>query len=232
MGLAALGILLPFYLWLGGSLFWGVDLQNSISAYYWADGGELRDEFVGVLVAVAALLIFYRGYSKWEDRVLDVAGFCLACVALIPMAWPKGSPGGPWTWIHGTSAIVFFLLVGYVAGCRSWDTLTEMEPGRQRAFFQWLYRVIGVLMVVLPLLVLLINLRNWSGALFPHAIFWMEACGVWVFGLFWIAKTWELHMTEFEWRVLADKDLEPSKLEGCRFCPPFFGGFKGKGSSG
>jgi hypothetical protein len=230
VGLAALGILLPFYLWLGGSLIWGVPLQKSISHYYHACNGELRDEFVGVLLAVAALLVFYRGYSKWEDRVLDVAGVFLLGVALIPMSL-EGIPDGPLTRFHGPSAIAFFFLIAYVTGCRGWDTLTEMEPGGQRTFFQWLYRVIGVLMVALPLLVLLINEEIWSGLPFENTVFWMESCGVWVFGLFWLAKTRELHITRFERDVL-EKGLELSKLEGCRFCPPFCGGLKDNGSDG
>lgn len=55
-GMAAIGIALPVLVW-GIGAFHGVDLQRSMSAYYWAtNGGDApaRNVFVGCLFAVAA----------------------------------------------------------------------------------------------------------------------------------------------------------------------------------
>ena len=56
-------------------------LETSISAYY---GGPVRDVFVGVLVAVAVLLVAYQGRTTMEDYNLNGAGFYAIFVALVP----------------------------------------------------------------------------------------------------------------------------------------------------
>ncbi|NHB84244.1 hypothetical protein G7085_05365 [Tessaracoccus sp. HDW20] len=56
-------------------------LEGSISAYY---GGPVRDIFVGVLVAEAALLVAYQGSTALEDYNFNGAGFYAVLVALIP----------------------------------------------------------------------------------------------------------------------------------------------------
>lgn len=56
-------------------------LETSISAYY---GGPVRDVFVGVLIAVAVLLLAYQGATTMEDYNLNGAGFYAIFVALVP----------------------------------------------------------------------------------------------------------------------------------------------------
>ncbi|WP_134772801.1 hypothetical protein [Ornithinimicrobium flavum] len=56
-------------------------LETSISAYY---GGPVRDVFVGVLIAVAVLLVAYQGSTTMEDYNLNGAGFYAIFVALVP----------------------------------------------------------------------------------------------------------------------------------------------------
>lgn len=57
------------------------ELEGSISAYY---GGPVRDVFVGVLIAVAVLLVVYQGATALEDYNFNGAGFYAAFVALVP----------------------------------------------------------------------------------------------------------------------------------------------------
>jgi hypothetical protein len=57
------------------------DWPTSISAYY---GGPVRDVFVGVLIAVGACLVAYRGATPLEDFALNAAGFYALFVALVP----------------------------------------------------------------------------------------------------------------------------------------------------
>jgi hypothetical protein len=57
------------------------DSPTSISAYY---GEPVRDVFVGVLFAIAACLVAYRGRPPLEDFALNGAGFYAVFVALVP----------------------------------------------------------------------------------------------------------------------------------------------------
>lgn len=63
------------------AFFWLGTIETSISAYYL---GPIRDVFVGVMLAIAACLVAYRGSSPLEDFSLDVAGFFAIFVALVP----------------------------------------------------------------------------------------------------------------------------------------------------
>jgi hypothetical protein len=51
-GVALIAIAFPLWLWIGGKLYAGLPLQNSMSAYYHAalDGKSMRDWFVGIPV--------------------------------------------------------------------------------------------------------------------------------------------------------------------------------------
>ncbi|HEX6324202.1 MAG TPA: hypothetical protein VFZ36_10795, partial [Vicinamibacterales bacterium] len=82
IGLAALAIAMPLLL----VLFAGPRLE-SMSAYYNAEPAGWfvsRDWFVGILWAVAALLIIYKGYDSREDHALNLAGVFAIVVALVP----------------------------------------------------------------------------------------------------------------------------------------------------
>ncbi|WP_182113872.1 MULTISPECIES: hypothetical protein [unclassified Actinotalea] len=57
--------------------------QTSLSAYYWTGA---HDVVVGVLCAVGACLLVYRGSSPLEDTLLDLSGFLAFVVALVPAA--------------------------------------------------------------------------------------------------------------------------------------------------
>ena len=53
-----------------------------MSAYYHAGQGVMRNEFVGILFAVGALLFAYQGYSRFEDCALNLAGVLALGIAL------------------------------------------------------------------------------------------------------------------------------------------------------
>jgi hypothetical protein len=79
-----------------GELVFGICAQGSISAYYHAVGPSLsawyvailRTWFVGTLFSVSIILGLYRGYSRTEDRLLDVAAILGVGIAVFPMSWP------------------------------------------------------------------------------------------------------------------------------------------------
>ena len=75
----------PLLLWIGGYVLAKLPLAGSMSAYYHASDflhpeqgppgdGVMRNEFVGILFAVGALLVVYQGYSWLEDYALNAAG--------------------------------------------------------------------------------------------------------------------------------------------------------------
>jgi hypothetical protein len=81
-GLAVLGIALPGLLWAVGLVGYGIDLQPSMSHYYFAPYPDNPDEttfpvrawFVGLLFAIGTGLLLYRGFTNWENASLNLAG--------------------------------------------------------------------------------------------------------------------------------------------------------------
>ena len=189
-GMAVLALAFPVLLWLGGG---PGDLQGSLSAYYHADGGRMRDVFVGGLWALGAFLFLYRGYSTAEDRALDGAGLAAVVVALAPTDWPPDGPDTTIGLLHNIAAIAFFLLIAYVPLFRAGDTLRLLRDPVRAARLRATYRLLGALMVALPLAVLALHRLIDPRAPF---LFFMEAAGVYVFAAFWLVKSREIAVLE------------------------------------
>jgi hypothetical protein len=121
-GLAVLAIALPLVLSILGYVQYGLELQESISAYYHASTsaapgfdpfsgagqGQMRNWFVGILWAIGVFLILYRGYGRRENQALNIAGILLILVAMFPMEWACGNTCSKIT-LHGVFAVAFFL---------------------------------------------------------------------------------------------------------------------------
>lgn len=202
VGVAVLGFALPFVLSIGGYVGMGIPLQESMSAYYHANAGAMRDGFVGVLCAVGALLYLYKGYTRLENYALNMAGVFLALVALVPMQWGCGSSCSTFSW-HGTFAVLFFLLIAYVCVFRASDTL-GLLPETARARFGRAYKWLGSGMVASPVVAVILSafLERGTGA--RATVFFIEALGVFVFGAYWVVKS----------RELSQSNAERSAIEG------------------
>ncbi len=194
IGIAIIGILFPLILWFIG-LMLGIELQGSISAYYHT---PMRNVFVGILFAIGASLYLYKGYSTIEDFVLDCAGILALCIALLPTSPATELECDPFTapYLHGISAISFFILIAYICIFRASDTLDQSEIDESRkSFYKIIYWILGVSMIALPLFsALWLYLVDETGSL----IFWVESVGVWVFSLYWIVKTIEIKESHLE----------------------------------
>ena len=197
LGMVILAVALPLTLILGG----GLDtIQTSMSAYYHSSWTLLRDVFVGILWAVGAFLVFYKGYTGRENVALNVAGVSAALIALFPTAC-ESAPGQSCAAIpsfsmtvHSMAAVGFFALIAYVCVFRSRDTLQLMRDEAKRAMFQNVYRVLGFLMVAMPLVVIAIHFlarreRSWW-------ILIVEVIGIGVFATFWHYKSREIRLLE------------------------------------
>jgi hypothetical protein len=197
-GIIFVAIALPFALWalgvIGGQ---PLKLQPSLSDYYYA--GEpfnrlTRDVFVGVLFLVGGFLFLYKGYSKLEDWLLNIAGLCACGVALFPTQWAgKVTFALPY---HVIFAVTFFACIALVAIFCAMDSVKDIENATGRvARLRHTYHVIGVLMILAPLtVVFLVRGLGYRG-------FWTiaaEAIGIWTFSAYWIMKSIELGATQAE----------------------------------
>src|SRR5262245_9855540 len=199
-GMAGLAILLPLLLWIGGHVLAGLPLQGSMSAYYHAGGGALRDEFVGILFAVAACLCLYRGFTTLENAALNLAGVLAALVAIFPMTWGCVTDCPRWT-LHGTLAVLFFVAIAYVCIFRASDTLRLVDPDKVGRY-ERTYRILGVGMVVFPVIAAVLTMvLNRESVL----VFVAEALGVCIFASYWLVKSHEIWATNAEPLVSAGR---------------------------
>jgi len=200
-GLVVVGAALPIVVWLVG-VARGVELQGSISAYYWAlpQGGEnapSRDWFVGGLFAVAACLYLYKGFTSKENVALNFAAVFATAVAVFPTARPGQMDGGRFS-IHGASAILMFACLVYVVWFRSGDTLTLLRE-EEAAPYRKMYKSLGLVLLASPLSAFVLNSILGMGKSY---IFFIEGAGIWAFAAYWWAKSSELEKSRATRRAL------------------------------
>ena len=213
IGLAVMAFAFPLLLWIGGYIFAKLPLAGSMSAYYHASDflhpdqgppgqGVMRNEFVGILFAIGALLIAYQGYSWLEDYALNVAGALALGIALFPMKWPSQPNDGSFS-LHGTCAILFFACIAYVCIWRAGDTLTliKNDPAKT-ARYRRTYQILGLAMLICPLLAWV--LISWM-PFHKSAIFFTELAGIYVFATYWVIKTIEAYKTGLDKRAAEGK---------------------------
>jgi hypothetical protein len=211
-GIALVGALLPLVVYVVGA-FHDIQLQKSISAYYWASSADQDEEvsekdvplvyhkveqnppsrtwFVGGLFAIAAFLYLYKGFSVAENIALNLAAILAAGVAVFPMEWRCGTACGKYS-IHGFCAVVMFVLLFYVVWFRAADTLTLIHDDASQARYRRMYKIIGLAMLASPVtafvLISVLDRRS-------SYTFFIEAAGIWAFSLYWWVKSSELKRT-------------------------------------
>ena len=208
--LVLLALVLPIHLVVLGWLFWDVPVQDSLSAYYHAKDGELRDWFVGYLCVVGLLLVVYRGFTPAETWALSLAGLCLVVVAMIPTGTSK---------LHGVAAIGFFALISYVAVFRARDTLSPSlikSPKRLKA-----YRVLYPALSIAMILLVAATVGVWYAVDPSKLTLVLEWAGVWAFGAYWLVKSVELAGSGAEAKAVKAQLVrsEPSSKLGKIFGP-------------
>ena len=205
IGVAAIGVALPLALWIGALLLEGSSLQSSMSAYYYTG---MRDVFVGALFAIGVALYVYRGFSTAENLVLSLAGVLAVCVALFPTqgAGDRSVVHA----VHEIAAVAFSACLAYVSVFRAADTLSLIRDTGRAQTLQRIYRGLGIVMLVSPLVALAAErvLRPPGGE--PSVVFYVEVFGVWAFAAYWLVKSWEIRQTSAD-RAAAQGILEPSR---------------------
>ena len=220
-GLALLALAMPFVLYLYGKFQHGLDLQPSMSAYFWAatkDQGAtfpMRTIFVGFLFAIGVSLYVYKGLTPLETSLLNAAAICAALVAIYPerlsiieaandqrvaqlfetcpavKEWAM-LPSLP---IHYMAAVILFVLLAIVAWFCANKSLEYLPAGNDPAKFRRTYRGIAIAMILFPISGLALAF------LFDAAsdkIFFIEAAGILTFGVYWAVKSYELSLSRLE----------------------------------
>ncbi len=200
--IAIIALLLPVVLWIGD----GPWPHASISEYYHNPGGWMRDYLVGTLSAIGFFLYFYKGYSKIEDIVLNLAGVSALLVAFAPMAWACSHCANPrlfpeWSSapfglsLHGLSAALLFISIAYICIFRSEETLRLITNEQKRSSFRLRYQLLGVLMVLVPLCIYVSHLLSPKSQ--PSlVVFWIETAGIVIFALYWLQKSREVALIQ------------------------------------
>ena len=204
-GLISLAILLPVLLVILGLISKG-DVERSLSAYYHASrsdpgsyggGGTRRNIFVGALCAIGSFLFLYRGYSRKEDIALDIAGVAAIATAFFPTDWPSQTDDAR-TWVgivHFASAAIFFVMIAFVCRFCAHETLEILDDEETRKRYRRLYTLIGTLMIAVPATITLIHVL-FDRLAHGYLVLLLEVAGIWIFSIFWIAKSREIWVIE------------------------------------
>jgi hypothetical protein len=220
LGLGVMAFGFPLILWIGGHLLGRLPLAGSMSAYYHVSDflrpdqgtpgqGVMRNEFVGILFAVGALLFAYQGYSWLEDYALNVAAVLAVGIAVFPMKWPS-EPNDSSFSLHGACAILFFVCIAYVCIWRAADTLTLIKNTATREWYRRAYKILGWAMVICPLSAWI--LISWM-PFHKSTIFFTELAGIYVFATYWVLKTIEASKTDLDKRAsLGQLRVKPPRV--------------------
>jgi hypothetical protein len=203
IGIAFIAILFPFILWIGGNLYSGLPLQDSMSAYYHANigHGSMRDWFVGILFAVGVFLYLYKGYSSAENIALNVAGVLVVGIAIFPMKWNCVADCRKFS-VHGFFAVSFFLCIAYVCIRCASDTLSLIPDEELKRRFNRAYKLIGMVMISSPAIAFIFSALLQK---FSALTFYVELVGVLAFATYWLTKSRELSITGAERLALQGK---------------------------
>ncbi|MFY4728035.1 hypothetical protein [Nitrospira sp. BLG_2] len=221
VGLAVLAFAMPFVLYLYGTFGHGLDLQPSMSAYFWAAAKDqcatfpMRTIFVGFLFAIGIGLYVYKGLTPLENSLLNAAAFCAVLVAIFPerlsldeaasdqrvaqlfescpaiKAWAT-LPSWP---IHYIAATILFVLLAIIAWSCANKSLEFLPTGHDPAKFRRTYRGIAIAMILFPIVGFAASLLFGYGA---SKVFFIEAAGIVTFGVYWTVKSRELALSDLE----------------------------------
>ena len=197
-------LLVPVLYVIGRAVF-GVPLQPSISNYYVAGPGFLRDWFVGTLCAVGAFLYLYKGFSTKENWALNLAGAFAVLTALVPCACGDGGLGSR---LHDSFAVAFFGAMAFVCLFCAPETLELSQDDTFKTTFRRRYRIIGSLLVASPLAAVA---ASYAFNLGDQKKFFIEAFAILVFASYWLVKSRELSTTQAEKAALEERAM---RVEG------------------
>jgi len=215
-------MLLPFVVFFVPYVVKGIGLSGSISAYYYVNGtreaykiagpttekvsewvpnslydGSSHDLFVGLLCAIAAFLVFHRGYSRLENWLLNGASALAFVIALSPMNWPRGQTvDGFHVWLgraHLAAAGLFFALIALKTLLCAKVVRPDGAGALGHGGYGLFYKGIACVMF-LPFGIIFLE-EVLGVALFgDNNVFVAEVVGIVPFALYWIVRAYEAHV--------------------------------------
>ncbi len=187
------GMLLSVVCVLGGLIFSGPPVQDSISFYYHTN---MRDAFVGLMAIVAIFMATYRGYELIDRIVSAILSISAICIAWFPCRFSSQvlDPVGIFqinpaisNIVHSTSAIIFFSLLAF--NSLFLFTKTGGDPTIYKLKRNRVYRVCGIVIAaaILVTMVLLLTLTP-EQQFSSKTILISETVMLLAFGISWLVK--------------------------------------------
>ncbi len=194
--LGYLGISLPFLVFIGTQFEGATPLLNSISAYYFTN---VREIFVTVLAALSIFFITYKGYTRLDNVLTNIAGVLALNIALFPSMRETNEvvhylfafiPPNATDIIHLCSASTFFLILSFISYFIF--TKTGNSPMTSRKIVRnRVYRACGIILfsalVVMGIYELFSDDVKLSLQIF-RPIFVFESISLFAFGTSWLVK--------------------------------------------
>lgn len=192
-GIVVLAAALPVGLLVYSLRYHGGLHEHSMSAFYGAYDGDMRNWFVGILWAVGSFLILYKGFSGAENWLLNLAGGFAIMTAITPCyCWGEAVSKSK---LHTAFAVLFFVCMACVCWFCAEDTITLLPKKSQQDKFRRTYRTIALFLLLSPVGAIA---AAYLASAPDSRVFFIEWFAVWVFAAYWLAKSAEFRITSAE----------------------------------
>jgi hypothetical protein len=189
-----LGMTLPLICFLGGLLFGGECLRQSISIYYYSN---VRDFFVGLMLGMSFFMMTYMGYQRIDTIANLAAGVAGIGVGLFPcLLDAPDAPVGFFQLRQGCSNVVhivcagaFFVILALSSLFLFTRTSKDRAPTERKRKRNVVYIVCGCVMIAtLVALVLIMRFLDDQIQERTKAVFIAETILLEAFGISWLVK--------------------------------------------
>lgn len=161
------------------------ELLHSISESYHY---RARDWFVGLLFAVAALFLSFKGGNSRERKLTILASLCAALVAVAPCEC--GRTPNLMSVFHFPAAAGVFAIMGYFCWRFRKTAMTKVEryPEAKKRAHVYTACLLGMITCGVMAIAYAVASKR-IDATFPNYIFWLEAIGLVSFGVSWLTAS-------------------------------------------
>lgn len=162
-----------------------VEPLHSISESYYY---QARDWFVGLLFAVSALFLSFKGENGYERKLTILASLCAALVAVAPCEC--GRSASLMSALHFPAAAGVFAIMGYFCWRfrKTAKSKTDKYPEAQRRAQVYTACLLGMSICGVMAIAYVIAGHR-IDAVLPNYLFWLEAIGLISFGVSWLTAS-------------------------------------------